>query len=74
MNRIAKHEKLRQRVLAQRKWIHEHGSNPAGYVTRYGDPGADRCYGNGGTAIWKADLAALIKLEAAYTAATGRTS
>lgn len=44
-------------IIAQQKWIAEHGSSLVGYIARYGS------YGNGGEAIYRADVDALLKLE-----------
>ena len=56
---------LKQRLSEQRKWIDEHGGDIAGYITRYGDPGlTDAWYGEGGSAIYRADRAELDMLEA----------
>ena len=50
-------------LSSQRKWIDEHGGCEAGYVDRYGNPDMNRCYGDGGSAIWQADKAELTRLE-----------
>ena len=53
-----------QSVRVQEAWIEEHGGDLAGYINRYGDPDLDKCYGNGGTAIYKADVSELHRLHA----------
>jgi hypothetical protein len=62
-------EGKRLAVENQRKFIEECGGDLAGYIARYGDPGVltskgKPMYGNGGTAIYNADLAELKRLEA----------
>jgi len=54
---------LIEAVAAQFLWIKNHGGDLAGYVRRYGskaDP--HRCYGDGGEAIYAADMAQFDKL------------
>ena len=41
------------RIAEQEEWIEDHGSDLAGYIARY------EGYGNGGAAIYAADLARL---------------
>lgn len=48
---------------SQRKWINDHGGDLAGYIERYGDPDRDHCYGEGGTAIYRADVAELERIN-----------
>ena len=52
-------DRLRQQIIDQRRWIEDHGGDHAGYVKRYGNPDQDHCYGDGGSAIYHADKAAL---------------
>jgi hypothetical protein len=61
-------EKAAQRVRDERAWIEEHGGNEAGYVIRYGSRVDPDCYGNGGEAIYAADVAALERAQATYDA------
>jgi hypothetical protein len=56
---------LERQVAEQRAWIQRCGGDLHGYITHYGDPGLERCYGNGGTQIYQADKAELEKLELA---------
>lgn len=70
MARISEVERAERLVADQRRWINEHGRDLAGYVARYGDsaaqPGrveAGGRYGNGGQAIYEADMAALHEYE-----------
>lgn len=58
---------LKKFIDEQKKWIEDHGSDEAGYIAHYGVPGTSRCYGNGGKAIYKADLDALRAFEAQMT-------
>ena len=56
---------LKRRLWEQRKWIDAHGGDIAGYITRYGEPGlTDVWYGEGGSAIYRADRAELDMLGA----------
>lgn len=47
----------------QRRWIAEHGGNLAGYVERYGSKDDPDHYGDGGEAIYEADIAALRRYQ-----------
>lgn len=40
---------------AERAWFIEHGGTLEAYIDRYGIPGTDHCYGDGGAAIYEAD-------------------
>jgi hypothetical protein len=51
-------------VKAQRAWIAKCGGNLDGHIRKYGLPGEPRCHGNGGRAIYNADMMELHKLEA----------
>lgn len=48
-----------QRIQEQESWIEEHGRDLAGYIERYGSKDDPQHYGDGGEAIYKADVAAL---------------
>lgn len=50
-------------IQAQEQWIMEHGRNLEGYVARYGSIHTPERYGNGGEAIYEADLAELKRLR-----------
>jgi hypothetical protein len=50
-------------IAAQRQWIEDHGGSEAGYVARYGSIHTPERYGNGGEAIYKADLDELHRLQ-----------
>lgn len=56
-------ERARRAVKEQEGWIRECGGDRIGYIARYGDPGLDKCYGDGGTAIFNADMAWLERLQ-----------
>lgn len=43
-------------ISEQRKWIAEHGGNLHGYILRYGSAKDPDHYGEGGEAIFQADL------------------
>ena len=67
-------QKLEKRVEDQRQWIQNCGGTLEGYRKRYGDPGfpvpigdgkQTGMSGEGGTAIYNADIRALERLEAA---------
>lgn len=53
---------LAEAIREQQQWINDHGGDITGYIDRYGLPGEDRCYGDGGIAIYAADKAALDRL------------
>lgn len=48
---------------AERAWFIEHGGTLEAYIDRYGIPGTDHCYGDGGRAIYQADLLKLRTAE-----------
>lgn len=54
---------LQRQVDEQRQWIERCGGDLLGYIAHYGDPGLERCYGNGGTQIYAADKAELDRIE-----------
>ena len=62
--------KLHERQLReQEEWIAAHGGTLEAYIERYGDPGVLTCtgkpmYGEGGTAIFNADMRALNSIKA----------
>jgi hypothetical protein len=50
-------------IQAQEEWIMNHGRNLEGYVARYGSIHTPERYGNGGEAIYTADVAELTRLR-----------
>lgn len=60
---MANLEKLRHRVQDERKWIKDHGGNLTAYIARYGSKDDPEHYGDGGEAIYAADVAALLRAE-----------
>ena len=56
-------DKLAVRITEQETWIAEHGGNEAAYIERYGGDGQGFKYGEGGSAIWQADLNELNRLK-----------
>lgn len=56
----------------ERKFFAEHGGTLLSYVVRYGSASAPDHYGDGGEAIYAADLAALRKAEQRVIALVGR--
>ena len=50
-------------AAAAKKWLEDHGGDLAGYIERYGSKDDPNHYGNGGEAIFAADLAELKRLE-----------
>lgn len=60
---MSKINMLKKFIDEQKKWIADHGGDLNGYIARYGIPGTDSCYGNGGEAIYKADSDALRAFE-----------
>jgi hypothetical protein len=63
-------------VSEQRRWVEDHGGSRAGYVARYGDSSApaDERQGDGGQAIYNADIARLRDLEADLASLAGRAA
>lgn len=79
--RVARREQhlnaWRTLIRDQRQWIVDRGGTVEGYVRRYGDPGIARgdggeMYGDGGTALFEADVAALRGLWRRYLEARGQ--
>ncbi len=64
-------ERLRRDVEEQKEWIAEHGGHLAGYVDRYGSKDDPKHYGDGGEAIYEADMGELRRRERLLEAATG---
>lgn len=64
-------EKAERRVQEHRRWLAKHGGDLAGYVARYGSINHAIHYGDGGEAIYAADLAALSEAEDALRALKG---
>ena len=68
---VTKRERLHRLLDDQRKWVKEHGDTRAGYRERYGVKGETMQIGNtiigwhgdGGDAIYDADMNELRKLE-----------
>lgn len=56
--------RARAAVAEERRWIAEHGGNRAGYIARYGSARDPEHSGDGGEAIYAADVAALERAEA----------
>ncbi len=61
--RATKRAKLEKCIEEQQRWIAEHGGDEFGYVARYGAATDPDKYGDGGEAIFAADMGALIELE-----------
>lgn len=59
MKHLSKKESARRDLSDQVKWIKEHGATLLGYVNRYGSKDDPRHYGDGGEAIYAADLGEL---------------
>lgn len=49
-------------IAAQHRWIDAQGYDLAGYVAHYGSVNDPQHHGNGGEAIYAADLARLVRL------------
>lgn len=54
-----------RRLATERKWFEDHGGTLSAYVARYGAAADPDRYGDGGEAIYAADLAAVKRCEAA---------
>ena len=59
MPRSSRKEKLAQYVQHQKDWVKEQGLSQAGYVERYKEFGHPEVLGEGGSAIFAADVSAL---------------
>ena len=57
-----KRKTLKAAIEDQRKWIASCGGSLGGYVRRYGADDDPNKYGNGGEAIYEADMAELNRL------------
>jgi hypothetical protein len=68
--RLRERKWLAQEVLSQRRWIFDHGGSLQGYVDRYGSRNGEH-FGNGGEAIYEADINQLKKLEARWFCLAG---
>lgn len=55
---------LESAIKEQAAWMVSCGGTLPGYIQKYGDPGMGHCYGNGGSAIYWADLNYLNRLRA----------
>ncbi len=66
-----KTEKALERLEQQRKWFEDHGGCIEAYVQRYGSFKDPKHYGNGGEAIFAADLFALEAAEDEYNKRCG---
>jgi hypothetical protein len=60
---ITRKTSLNHQMLEQLKWIADHGNTLAGYVARYGSANDPEHYGDGGEAIYAADVAELVRIE-----------
>ena len=47
----------------QLEWIKLHGGDKVGYIENYGNPHLEKCHGEGGVAIYNADIAELQRIE-----------
>lgn len=72
MPRLSKKEKLAKIVQEQKDWVASHGLSQAGYVSRYKEFGHPEVLGDGGSAIYSADVAALAKDIGLLRKAEGR--
>lgn len=61
---------LREQLREARQWLDDHGSTRAAYVERYGAASNPNHYGDGGEAIYAADVAEVERLEAALARLT----
>lgn len=61
---IVQREAAIRRLTIEQAWFAEHGGSLAAYVERYGSAADPEHYGDGGEAIYAADLAAVQRREA----------
>lgn len=60
---MTRFERIAQEIADQEKWIEKHGGNLVGYVERYGSKHDPEHFGDGGEAIYKADVNELMRLR-----------
>lgn len=65
-------QRLLTDVADQRKFIEQNGGSLAGYVRNYGSANDAEHYGDGGEAIYDADIAYLRRLESELNYWNGR--
>jgi len=61
MARTTKAQEARKILAEQWRWLRSHGMTLKGYVERYGSKNDADHFGNGGEAIWEADMGALVR-------------
>jgi len=66
--KLQRKPRLAAAIAAQEKWIEQCGGSRAGYVARYGAKNDPDRYGDGGEAIYVADMAELVRLRLAAKA------
>jgi hypothetical protein len=59
---MTKRSTIGQAIIEQANWIVDHGGSEAAYVARYGSRNDPNHYGDGGEAIYAADVAYFNKL------------
>lgn len=50
-------------IAAQRRWIADHGGDLAGYIAHYDSKHDPKYYGDGGEAIYSADINAMLRYQ-----------
>ena len=70
--KITKSEHLAQEIVDQERWLIDRGASREGYVEYYGSRNDPEHYGEGGEAIFLADVECYAKLQALYQKMTGR--
>ena len=71
MARESKISVMYSALVRQYKWFDDRGGCKAAYVERYGSVDDPDHYGDGGEAIYEADVAALRQAHCAYMKASG---
>lgn len=66
MPRLTKVAWLEKEIVDQKKWIAEHGGDLVGYVRHYGSKNDADHFGDGGEAIYAADMNHLTAMETRY--------
>lgn len=72
LNRHRARNQVRHAILEQEQWIAKCGGDLAGYVRHYGTKGEPSCYGDGGAAIYAADIQMLERLQRKLSTLEGR--
>lgn len=68
----SKFHKALEAFIAQGRWIEEHGETLEGYIQRYGSADDPDHYGDGGEAIYNADMDEFVRLHQEFERAAAK--